>query len=194
MYMWHVLGRTFTSIQHCHWFSGRSNIRGENVGTAETSKIDTQEDVSNSQILVFYSAQRHVIQHGFSVNRNRNGYFEVFHPVSKYRLKCIEPASCYHLNNLMINDHTTFYINTRIFVEIETFWELHWSMSTRLNKISPKHSILEKQFRFYDKLNQSRYWRWYSLDDLRIVVGFVRWVEFCLDQQRSVIHIILFFK
>jgi len=43
--------------------------------------------LSNSQILVFYSEQQHVIITGYATNWNSTGYFEVFDQESKYIVK-----------------------------------------------------------------------------------------------------------
>jgi len=56
-----------------------------------------QQDLSNFYLLVFYSERRNVILNGYVANWNSSGYFEVYHPVCKYCVKCLTKRSCCHL-------------------------------------------------------------------------------------------------
>jgi len=45
--------------------------------------------VTNSQILVFYSAQRGITFYGNATNWNSAGYFDINTPVCKYNVNCV---------------------------------------------------------------------------------------------------------
>jgi len=75
--------------------------------TAECLHFYIQEFVSNSELLVFYSEQRHIIQHGFCSKSTEN--FEPRNPVGKYRLKClpntvtVSPGQCKDYRSRMVS-------------------------------------------------------------------------------------------
>jgi len=46
-------------------------------------------NLTNSQILVFYSAQRGITFYGNATNWNSAGYFDINTPVCKYNVNCV---------------------------------------------------------------------------------------------------------
>ena len=46
--------------------------------------------VSNSHILVFTREKHTITEHGNLTNWKSSGYFEMYHPVGKYRVKCFK--------------------------------------------------------------------------------------------------------
>jgi len=62
----------------------------------------------NSQLLVFYSAQRHTELHGYATNWNSTGYFDVFYPVRKYSINVLSMRAIIHKVNVTINYQNSF--------------------------------------------------------------------------------------
>jgi len=63
-----------------------------------------------------------------------------------------QKASLYHLNNVMIKDYKSFYINPRFCGKNEKGCVFHWSMISRLINIWTNSQYL-KHISFYDKFN-----------------------------------------
>ena len=98
--------------------------------------------MSNYQILVFYSEQRHIIIYGNATNWNSSGYFEVFDEERKYSTNVWQTTSLYHLVNETINYNNSFYRNARFSGDNETYWEFHWFMKIRLIYFPNSHTSL----------------------------------------------------
>jgi hypothetical protein len=137
--------------------------------------------VSNSQLLVFYSAQLHITIYGNATNWNSAGYWDVNFPQpSKFRVKFWQTVPGYHQDNVKIDDHKSYYKNTRFCGNNETYWYFHCSKKTSLNTFSKKPRNISHTFLFMISLTKATYWSWYSLID-RIGVDFCDGVETLLS-------------
>ena len=67
--------------------SGRSNKRGDIIKTTGLHTFSRKTFISNSQLLVSDSEQRHITTYGYATYWNSSGYFEFYHTVRKWRVK-----------------------------------------------------------------------------------------------------------
>ena len=65
------------------------SLFSRNFNKSEISTFLHKTFVSNSHLFVLYSEKSHLIQNGNATNWNSTGYFEVYHPVCKYSVKCL---------------------------------------------------------------------------------------------------------
>jgi hypothetical protein len=73
-------------------FSGRSNQSSEVFYTTELYTFLIYQVVSNSQLLVFHSTQRHITLSGNATNWNNTGYYEAYYPSRKFGVNCMKKS------------------------------------------------------------------------------------------------------
>ena len=143
--------------------------------------------VSNSLLLVFNSEQRHITSYGNATNWNSTGYVELHYLVRKYRVKFCRKAQWYYKGNVRINDHKSFYIQTRLCIGkrfIENFIR-PWKQDGKL--IFQKLFDISHTLIFKLRLTKSSYWGLYCVVDLRTRAGFCDGVEICVASKRTLL-------
>jgi hypothetical protein len=64
--------------------------------------------------------------------------------------------SRYNQDNVTKNSHIPLYINTIYCCDTEIFWEFHWRMKTKVNKISETPIQYFKYISFYSQFNTNQ--------------------------------------
>ena len=62
---------------------------------------------------MFYSARSQIKINGNATNWNGTGFEEIYDPPGKFSVKLLQKVSRCHKDDVMINDHISFNINTR---------------------------------------------------------------------------------
>jgi len=123
-----------------------------NIQTNWNIYFFVQDIVSNSQHIVFYSEQRQITVNGNAINWNSTGYWEEdFQILSKFRVKCSEKGSKYHMYSGTNNHYISYYINTTFFEENEPYWKCQWKITPISIQIL-KHESIFQIVSFYDNL------------------------------------------
>jgi hypothetical protein len=70
-----------------------------------------------AQLLVFYSTPSPITSHGYATNWNSSSWEEIYPQNSKYSVNFWQAISWCHQGNVTINDHISFYINSKLVVD-----------------------------------------------------------------------------
>jgi hypothetical protein len=103
-------------------FSGQSLKIGEIFNTTGLcSFFYIKLFVSNLQLVVLYREQRHIPILLYAYKWKSTGCFKIHHSVRKYNVKCLTKALWENVQNVMINDHTSIYMNASLNVDYDTY-------------------------------------------------------------------------